>query len=380
MTTNAINTENLKQKLSSILHSGGGEKSTKIAPLSLINENPYETTLQHNLVVTTNLQLPSLTEENAVYMCTIGFFEYFLAKDTDGISLQRYNETSKNKCYFFPKGGLIDGVITFYEMDNDDITYRYDYKVKSFIDDVPDLSNIKIHEGHAKFTMGGSMSGRIEYYFEVGFNPASGINFPVIVPIMIFPKEIPIFHSNNSGFLVNMLVSYETPDEDTINFYQKADEYNSIYPIVEDFYNIKGPLVSSTGESYFYSIEEPLKGVENPDNEIKAEFRKQTSELIININYPAGTDVSTGITIYGVNLAVSSSLGAYSKLIYQVRTTNSGMFIILSIDISNEPEFLNVLNGTNITLIYDYIMYWDGDPGPDPDPDPDDPDAPVDLA
>lgn len=55
MTTNAISTENLKQKLSSILHSGGGEKSTKIAPLSLINENPYETTLQHNLVVTTNL-------------------------------------------------------------------------------------------------------------------------------------------------------------------------------------------------------------------------------------------------------------------------------------------------------------------------------------
>ena len=54
MTTNAINTENLKQKLSSILHSGG-EKSTKITPLSLINENPYETTLQHNLVVTTNL-------------------------------------------------------------------------------------------------------------------------------------------------------------------------------------------------------------------------------------------------------------------------------------------------------------------------------------
>lgn len=316
--------------------------------------------------MTTNLNLPNLTEENAVYMYSMGFFEYFLSKYTDGISLQRYNEKSKNNHYFFPKGGLIDGVITFYDRNNDDITYRYDYKVKSFIDDVPDLSKIEINDGRANFNIGGSMNGRIEYHFEVAFNPASGINFPVIVPIMIFPKEIPMFHSNNSGFLVNVLTSYETPDEDTINFYQKTDEYNGIYQIFKEFYNIKGPLVSSTGESYSYVIEKPLKGVENPDNEIKAEFLKQTGSLIININYPAGTDADTGITIYGINLFVNSSLGTYSKLIYQVRTTNDGMFIMLSIDISDEPELLNVLNGTNIMLAYDYIMYWDGDdPGPE---------------
>ncbi len=313
--------------------------------------------------MTTDLQLPNLTEETAVYMYSMGILEYVINIILNRIFLQKYDENVKNTYYFYPKGELIDGIITFYDINDDSITYRYSYNTGSFIDSISDLSKIEINNGHADFTIGDSMVDKIEYYFETKSMPAFAIDFPVIVPIIIFPKEISIIHTNNTGFLANVLGTYEKPDENTIKFYQTNSEYNKLTSLFELSY--QGPIVSSTGESYPYAIEEPLKGVEDPDNEVKAEFHKQTRKLIISINYPAGTSADTMFTIYGINLLVGSSFGIYNKLIYNQVEITAGTFIILSIDISDEPEILNILNGTDVQIGYDYIMYWDDDPGPE---------------
>ena len=359
MTTNAINTENLKQKLSSIFHSGGGEKSTKITPLSLINENPYETTLQHNLVVTTNLQLPSVTAENAVHVYNVSPIEVILLGDENGASISQYTDADEDSIYFFTSDEFLAS-IDFYDYTDESLMYYYSYIDKIFSNSNLNLSTIEIDDHKAD--MYPYFITSLEFCNVLDTNFASeAVKFPVKVPVIRLAKHAGLVNPDEfmSTWYTGILSSYNS-DQGKKMFYYTQSEYEQINMLIQ-----ASDLEFISNKSILYPINaDPI--LSDPDI-AKAEFDSTNKYLDIHLNYPTSTDMTSSFSVYGVNLLVNSSNNrAYSKLILSgIEASGETDYVNIHIDLTNEDKLLQVLGGFDVLLMYDFIIYY-GNPNPTP--------------
>lgn len=328
-------------------------------------ENPYQITLQHNLVVTTNLQLPSITAENAVYVYNISPLEYFSSIEEGAYSSTRritqYTESDKEIYYFFDGNEFIAD-LRFYDISDESLIYYYDYQYKTFSNSNLNLSETEINNRNVYINS--KYTSMIDFVNILDASyPSEGTKFPIKIPVIRIAKPLNLIspEENLWEWRVGGLDRYES-NQDKKQFYYESSVYNAIYSILMEY----GNEITTNSNVPYTIIADPV--LNDPDV-YKAEFDATTKRLLIRLEYPTGhADQNGYFSIYGINLLVTSSEGMYNKMLLSNINISNNIYLEIGIDLTNEDRLVSILNGYNVTLMYDFIMYYNDNPEPDPTP------------
>lgn len=313
--------------------------------------------------MTTNLQLPSITEENAVYVYNVSPLEYFLSTDEGAYSptrrITQFIESDKEDYYFFDGNEFIAD-LRFYDISDESLIYYYDYQYKTFSNSNLNLSEIEIDNRNvyinSKYTSAIDFVNILDASY-----PSEGTKFPIKIPVIRIAKSLRLIspEENLWEWRTGGLNRYES-SQSKKQFYYDSSEYNELYSMLTTY----GKEITTNSNIPYNVIADPV--LNDPDV-YKAEFDATIKHLLIRLEYPTGSaDQSSYFSIYGINLLVASSNGIYNKMLLSNININNNTYLEIGIDLTNEDRLLSILSGDNVTLIYDFIMYYNDNPDPTP--------------
>lgn len=317
--------------------------------------------------MTTNLNIPSVTAENAVHIYNVSPIEAFLyMMDENGLSISQYTDADEDSRYFFSSSEFL-ATIDFYDYTDKSLVYYYSYRDKNFSNSNLNLSTIKIDDHKAD--MYPYFVTSLEFCNVLDTNFASeAVNFPVKVPVIRLAKSAGLINPDGpmSTWYTGILRRTYNSNQGKKTFYYTQSDYEEIDTLIQAYGH---ELISNSSIPYTVSADPALS---DPDI-AKAEFDSTNKYLDIHLNYPQSTDMNSLFFIYGVNLLVTSNIEnssadrMYSKLILGgIETSNELDYINIHIDLTNEDKLLQVLSGDNVGLMYDFIIYYNHTSGPTP--------------
>lgn len=315
--------------------------------------------------MTTNLQLPSITAENAVYVYNISPLVYFLSTESGeyapALQITQFTESDKDDYYFFDAGIEFITELQFYDISDKSLIYYYDYQYKTFSNSNLNLSEIEID--NRNMNIAPKPINVIDFVNVLDAQyPSEGTKFPVKVPVIRIAKPLMFVNpeENMWEWRTGVLDRYES-SQNKKQFYYDSPEYGDLYSMLE----VYGKEITTNSKTSYTVIADPI--LNDPDV-YKAEFDATTKQLLIRLDYPTGSVDYSYFSIYGINLLVVSSDEAYNKMLLSNIDINNNTYLEIIIDLTNEDRLLSILSGNNVTLVYDFIIYYDANPVSPPEP------------
>ena len=312
--------------------------------------------------MTTNLQLPRLTEENAVYVYNVLPLEYFLSIELRKIT--QFIEYDKDYYYFFDSSEFMAN-LRFYDISDESLIYCYDYQYKTFSNSDLNLSEVEIDNRNAYINS--KIAGMIDFVNILDSSyPSEGTKFPIKIPIIRIAKPLMLINPDENmwEWRTCVLDRYEGLYDEKY-FYYESYEYEDINSLLMRY----GREITTNSNIPYTVIADPVL---NDPYIYKAEFNAITKQLLIRLEYPTGSvGQNSSFSIYGINLLVisvkESYIESYNKmLLSSIDIIDNNTYLEIIIDLTNEDRLLNVLSGDKVTLMYDFIMYYNNNPDPTP--------------
>lgn len=313
--------------------------------------------------MTTNLQLPAITAENAVHVYNVSPLEYFLSIEEGAYSSTRritqYTE-SDNKVYYFFNSAEFIADLRFYDISDESLIYYYDYQYKTFSNSNLNLSEIEINNRNVYINSKYTSTIDFVNILDASY-PSEGTKFPIKIPVIRIAKSLRLIkpEENMWEWRLGGLNRYES-NQDKKQFYYESSEYNDIDSMLMTY----GNEITTNSNIPYTIIADPV--LNDPDV-YKAEFDATIKHLLIRLEYPTGSaDYNSYFSVYGINLLVASSEGMYNKMLLSNINITNNTYLEIGIDLTNEDRLLSILSGDNVVLMYDFIMYYNADPDPEP--------------